>query len=487
MTLSNVIASRRPYRRLLLAAALAAAPGGAHAQLANVNPSAVSPPPPPFTAIPAQTPGPGSITVRLDARINSYFNVGSDSGRNATVVTPNGANGQPNTKLANYAFGSYARLFPAFDGIAGNGLKYGAFLEIRQDQGAPPGGGVNGSISASNRSRAALFYRRQFAYVGADQYGTLRYGATDQATGLLLTGTFENFNDGGWNGDKPSYFTNGTTLTWPFPGQAILGVTEKIVYLSPQYQGFDFGLSFEPNTGVMNGGPGNCPYNYTSPSPVGVNGPLNQGNGTGCDAASATATGDAARRRNMVDGALRWRGVLGPVGIAATVGGMVGGRVLDNSTPAAATQFTNLSVFDTGLVFTYGGLALGGHITTGQANGSFNLKQSGQRNSFAWLAGGSYAFGPFIIGASYFDYASAGVKGALSDPTVGNRREQGISAGGTYTFAPGMNVFLSYLYGTRAQGGFDFLSGAVSSAGARVVTHNNVLAQGIQIGTQFRW
>ena len=42
-------------------------------------------------------------------------------------------------------FAEYARLYPGFDGIAANGLKYGAFLEIRQDNAAPPGGGINGS------------------------------------------------------------------------------------------------------------------------------------------------------------------------------------------------------------------------------------------------------------------------------------------------------------------------------------------------------
>ena len=470
-------------RIALVSSILAGLASPAWAQFANVNPVAVSPPPAPFTSIPSQTPGPGSITVRLNARVNVYFYTGADSGRN-TTVTPSGSNGQSNTKLAGYGMGSYARLYPGFDGVAGNGLKYGAALEIRQDQASPPGGGINGSVSASNRSRGALYFRREMAYVGADNYGFVRYGATDQPTALFATGLFENVSDNGWNGDVLNFFTSNTQLTWPFPDVGALYTTEKVVYLSPRWQGFDFGVSFEPNTGTVNGGPGNCPYNYTSST--GLTGPLNQGNGTGCDAATSTSSGDITRRRNTVDGALRYRGAFGPVGVVVTAGGMLSGSVADNATPARQ-PYNGLSVFDSGMQLTYGGLAVGGHITTGESNGQFNLQQKGQINSFAWLVGGSYAIGPIVFGGSYYNFSSAGSKTFSSAPTVGNRREQGVYIGGTYSFAPGMNVFLTYLYGTRSQGGIDLLSGAASSATSRVVTHNNVQAQGFGIGTQFRW
>src|SRR5262249_426293 len=149
-------------------------------------------------------------------------------------------------KLAPYLFRESARLYPGFDGIAANGLKYGAALEIRQDQASPPGGGANGSISATSRSRGALYFRREFAYLGADHYGFLRYGSTDQPTSLFLTGTFENFDNSGWNGD-PFMFTTNSTPNWPFADQSALYTTSKVVYVSPKFLDLvDFGVSFEP-------------------------------------------------------------------------------------------------------------------------------------------------------------------------------------------------------------------------------------------------
>ena len=91
---------------------------------------------------------PGTYTVRLQGRLTAYFAVGTDSLRGGGTVT-NAAGSAPvalNTKQAPYTIYEYARLYPSFDAEAANGLKYGAFLEIRQDNGQPPGGGVNGSI-----------------------------------------------------------------------------------------------------------------------------------------------------------------------------------------------------------------------------------------------------------------------------------------------------------------------------------------------------
>ena len=104
-------------------------------------------------------------------------------------------------KQANYTFGSYMRLYPGFDGLSANGLKYGASVEIRQDNTSGAGGGQFGSISNSNRARGELYVRRSWGYLGTDQLGTIRLGSTDQPSSLYMTGSFENFNDGGVNGD----------------------------------------------------------------------------------------------------------------------------------------------------------------------------------------------------------------------------------------------------------------------------------------------
>jgi hypothetical protein len=245
----------------------------------------------------------------------------------------------------------------------------------------------------------------------------------------------------------------------------------------------DFGVAFEPNTGTV----GYSQCNGTTAAPSAANGY----SGTGCDAASSTSvTGENARRRNTIDAALRVRTAVGPVGLAGTVGYIGSANVANNATPPAALQYQGLSVLDVGAQITVGGLAVGGHFTGGKINGSWQLSPQGADNSIAWIGGASYAVGPLIFGASYFNYMSPGAKSNLTPAVVGNRTEYGIAAGSTLTLAPGAYVFLSYIYGARHQSGVDFISGTVSDANSGagfVKTNNNVQSQAIEIGTQFRW
>ena len=297
-------------------------------------------------------PTPGTVTVRLNGRFRFYAYMANDSDVNnnasgtstgtvnaAGVGTATGAN-----KLANYGFAEFARLYPGFDGIAANGLKYGANLEIRQDQNSGAGGGAYGSISQTSRTRAGLYFRRAWGYLGTNELGTIRVGSIDSASSLYMTGNFENFNDGGWNGDAPGFIAGNAQLTWPFADVGNLYTTNKIVYLSPQIFGFDAGVSFEPSTAALNGG-NNCGTgsplgtNFVNPAgtftaAAGANG---QGvSGAGCDRLSSSpSNAESGRRRNTFDGLLRYRGAFGPVGIAATAGYIGGGHVLDNQTGVA--------------------------------------------------------------------------------------------------------------------------------------------------------
>jgi len=149
-----------------------------------------------------------------------------------------------------FSLGSYIRLYPGFDGMAANGLRYGVSAEIRQDAGASTaanqvngasGGGAAGSISTQNQKRSFLYWRRAYGYIAGDSWGTLRFGSGDGPSGLYMTGNFENFNDSGWNGDLPSFFVNAPA--WPFADVGSVYTTNKIVYLSPAWAGFEVGAS----------------------------------------------------------------------------------------------------------------------------------------------------------------------------------------------------------------------------------------------------
>ena len=464
----------------------------------------------------AQTasPAPGTVTVRLNGRFRFFAGVVSDRSANnnaagSSTGTVNAAGQGTLTgtnKQSSYAFGNYARLYPGFDGVAANGLKYGASLEIRQDQNSGAGGGVYGSISQQNRARSGLYFRREWGYIGTDQLGIIRLGSTDGPSSLYMTGNFENFNDGGLNGDAPGLWSQNIYMTWPFADVGNTYTTTKAIYLSPQVYGFDFGVSYEPGTGnVLNNNACNgATYqavNFvnsagaftpaTGANSAGVSGP-------GCDRLSSSPiNGESARRRNTVDALLRYRGTFGGFGIAATGGYIGGSHVLDNSgfafnnNPLAAgglrPNYDGLSVGDFGLAVTYGGFSVGGKYQFGRMNGQWSLVPKGLQDSQAMLAGFSYTYGPFIVGAHYLQYLSAGDPGNAYFGR--NRREEGVAAGGTYSLAPGLSLFASYLWNERKQSGYNFITGqGVTAANPSGNPFSNkVTGQVFALGTSFSW
>jgi len=498
-------------RKLLLASVAVLGAWGAVAPDASaqqvISPTYMGPGNPP-----SPSPQPGQVVVRLNGRFRFYAagvwdqdnnnnTAGSASGNSnaAGLGTLTGGN-----KLATYTFGEYARLYPGFDGIAANGLKYGASLEIRQDQNSGAGGGAFGGISQQSRARGGLYFRREWGYLRTDQIGTFRFGSIDQPSSLYMTGNFENFNDGGWNGDVPGMISNGPT--WPFADVGNYYTTSKIVYLSPQFFGVDGGVSYEPNTGNVGGvntngcgGGGPVGSSFVSGIGGGVAAP-------GCDRLSSSPNNaESGRRRNTFDVLLRYRGSFGPVGVAATGGYIGGGNVQDNSglpfnnnplttvtningtTTGIRSQFEGLSVGDFGAQVTVAGFSFGGKYQFGRFNNQWSLLPSGLPDSQAWLVGGSYTIGPVIVGAHYFNYLNSG---DLANAALGRRRlEQGFAAGGTYSIAPGVSLFLSYLWGERRQNGFNFVTGqGVTTTSPQGNPYNNkVQSQLLSLGTAFSW
>jgi len=436
-------------------------------------------------------PTPGTVTVRLNGRFRFYAAAVAD--RNTDITSPlpsTTAVGASTTggRQVGYTFGNYARLYPGFDGVAANGLKYGASLEIRQDSGgltARAGGGAVGSISGQNQGRSQLYFRREWGYIGTDQLGTLRVGSIDSASSLYMTGNFENFNDGGLNGDAPAFVTPNNQITWPFADVGNMYTTSKAVYLSPQFFGFDAGVSFEPNTGNVA---------LASHCDSGIGGSI------GCERLGSTYNNaESGRRRNTLDALLRYRGTFGGFGIAATGGYIHSSNVKDISSErpfnsnrnapglGIRDQFDGLEVGDFGLALTYGGLSVGGKYQFGRFNGQWNLAPKGVADGEAILGGASYTFGPIIVGAHYLNYKSAG---DIGNAYFGRqRKEQGVAAGATYSLAPGLSIFLSYLFTERKQNGFNFATGqgvtATSPGGNR--DHNKVTAQVLSVGTSFSW
>ncbi|WP_158742178.1 porin [Acidisphaera sp. L21] len=440
-------------------------------------------------------PTPGTVTVRLNGRFRFYAGITSEgasravTNNTATALTSGGTANQGSNKISNYGFVDYARLYPGFDGVAANGLKYGASIEIRTENAALSGGGVAGSINSADRERNDLYIRRQWGYIGTDKFGTLRLGSADGPTSLMLTGTSENFNDGNWNGDAPDFLPGANVITWPWADTSGEYTTTKAVYLSPQFYGVDIGLSYEPST--SNG-------NYTNADCGGFanNGGTTIVTGTGvasagCDTLSSTSIiGETARRRNTYEAEARYRGTFGPIGVAATGSWVGSGRVQYAGVSAPSIRYDDLGIMDFGLALTYGGFGLQGNYQRGHYTGAgYGLAPEGAKQSDAFIVGATYTIGPVIVGASYMDEnnVSQNASAVLQGRQL---REHGVSAGGTYTLAPGVSLFLSYLWDERRQNGVNLVGNASAASGFTTINNNannKLSAQVLSIGTSFAW
>jgi predicted porin len=404
-----------------------------------------------FDAALAQaTQSPGSVTVRLNGRVNWYAGIEASSLDNDTST---------GTKTSTDNFYGYLRLYPGFDGVAANGLHYGAAAEIR----------INGGESASSET---LFVHQAYGYFGLPTLGQISFGQENGPSVIFQTGTFEGFNDGGWDGDIESMIPGAAEVIYPWAdGNSNYNEsTNKITYLSPTLAGFQFGIGFTPNQTAAN---------YTD-APTSVTTPIIGG-----------------MPRNLIDIGGQYTKTFGPVGVQVGLDYTNAGQVNYTGGPTTSpTSYHDLSIFQGGATATIAGFTFGGNAVYGAFNQADSytilLEPDGGTPGVAWLAGAQYTAGPLVVGASFFRFNQTGDipggidagSGATITPaglTTGQQQNEGLAAGGTYTLVPGVNLFVDYLYGFRQQGGYDFATGDAGTA------HNYIQAQLFGIGTQIQW
>lgn len=378
---------------------------------------------------------PGKAVVRFDGAVVTMIGFGGGTNNSATV-----AGGQT---VKNDPFGMimYARMYPAFDAQTTGGLRYGAFAEIR----------ANGTIGGRNAN--TLYWNRAYGYIGGDSWGLVRFGMTDGALALLQVGTFQNFADGGLNGSAPGLLPSSDSYIWRFPfSQGAEYARQQITYLSPKFMGFDAAVSFSPSTANHVGG---------ALADVDTGGSSRQ--------ATSVAAGDLNRYRNRFSVNVRYSNTFGGVGIAANVGYMGSGVVA-----VAGTPQRGLSIFDAGAQLSYMGFSVGGHMSTGTFNGALNLSAPGEKPGTVWLVGASYSTGPWTAGIHYLNASLPG--------TIGNgakRIEQGVGAGVTYAWAPGVRTFVEFVHHDRRENGVDLRRGTGVAS--------KVSGSAIVLGQAFRW
>lgn len=283
---------------------------------------------------------------------------------------------------------------------AANGVSYGVTMELQFDNAQSQGSGT------------VLDTDEAYAWVSSPTLGTLRLGDEDSAANLMQTRV-------------PTVTGLGPDNMWDEyvarspDGQApylISGINDgndatKIIYLSPQFFGFDFGVSFAPN---------------------------------GREGEGFASTSGALQRdptdsiRNELSGAIRYRGSFGNVGVAASFGAMRADAQKVAGVNPVSLQDPH--AYHAGAAITALGLTIGGEYNWGKYGGSATGRtavRSGLGNSNNWAIGATYT----LLGVNVGGFYGQGKRdqGALED-----RKQTIWGLGAAYTIAPGWQIVANY-------------------------------------------
>ncbi|MFC0386457.1 porin [Muricoccus vinaceus] len=434
-------------RKLLLgstavAAAALFAPGGAMAQSLSGD------------AFASSLGSAGASMRGLEVRVGGYY-------RAMYNYTRQTNENNATTRLGSSDFTNEIEIHILASGKAANGLRYGVALEIENDAYRQPQAGNPATNVVSNSGKNTLAYDEAWAYL-AGNWGQIRFGDEDGALGQLQSGHITGFGVGGLDsGDQYQQVIGGNQRA-AFNTVNDPGDNTKLIYLSPQFLGFDAGASFA--------------FNSNDGSNSGCD---SLANATLCDRTSALS-GVNTRRRNEVQAALRWRGSFGPVGLSTTVGYM-GADSIKNTTGISPQR---LDMYWAGIVGTAYGFSVGGWYTGGSANAGFNTKLESRtgapvddRNLDSFLVGATYTIDAITVGGHFARSISAGNQGI----TTGGRTETGFAVGGNYRIAPGLDFFAEYIQTQRKERNFDFVTGNVVSA--TTIANGTGIQQGSNVGT----
>ena len=346
-------------------------------------------------------------------RIGGYFDfslgyVNDNADRN--LVSTDGA-----YSVNRWDFRTDAEVHVLVQGKAANGLTYGARIEFEMDA-----VGVGSAGTAFNTDEV-------WGFVSSPTLGTLRFGDTDSAPGVMQVRPPRYT---GFNGLRVNWVRQGGTR-YQFGSLNDGADNSKIVYLSPQFAGFDFGFSF-----ALNGGEGEREVRGVGVSP---------------DTGTVTAGGlQRARidRENEFGLAIRYRGTFGAVGIAAgfgfTTATAPSNRVRTTSpieTGPLAVRTQNPNAYSFGLNVSFSGLTLGGEYTwgryTGGSPGNVGAAQ-GLGDANHWLLGVGYTISGVDLTANF---------GRGSQPRSGGGNSHStrlFGLGARYSLAPGWALYAYY-------------------------------------------
>ncbi|MFC0410252.1 porin [Roseomonas elaeocarpi] len=394
---------------------------------------------------------PGAATVSGPFTTTSTGVNAGTNGANQTTVTNSPA--VQTARRGKSDLASDAEIHIVANGKATNGLRYGVAMELEVDY-----NNANYSTSSGTRAaKTAIDTDEMWMYIAGD-FGQFRFGDEDNVINLMSVGHVANFGTGGMDGDQNDTITTNSRFATTWTSDT--GDNTKIIYMSPQFFGFDFGGSFAFNTGE--GEDTGCNLGYVTSE---------------CDSANAF-TGSSPRRRNEVAAIVRWRGSFGGVGLQAA-GGLWHSdvtKVLGVTSTRGIGLGKEMNVGYAAAQATAYGFTVGGEYYWGSTNATFNpLVRSdiSQQNLKNFFGGISYTIGPVTVGANYARQLSAG-----SQSVAAVRQEGGWAIGATYVLAPGLSLVADFVDQSRKERGFNF---STASAGA---SNNRADVRSVLIGTR---
>jgi predicted porin len=115
----------------------------------------------------------------------------------------------------------------------------------------------------------------------------------------------------------------------------------------------------------------------------------------------------------------------------------------------------------------------GANIKGGAVADKYAFRVRGGRNALAYIVGGTYTTGPYVVGASFFDSQTAAGPGKNGNTAGKTLSEYGVAVGANYIVAKPLSLFIQYMYGHRHA--------------YNIAPQGNNQAQGVAMGATFKW
>lgn len=366
--------------------------------------------------------GAGGLTVRLGgyfAFTGALIQDDWDRGRSRNTVT--GVNNAQARQRGDFRNDMELNVF--IDGRASNGMTYGAVFEFQMD-----------NVVATAGDGTTVSFDEMYGFITMPNLGTIRFGQEDNAASLLQVRAPASAALGGDAEWDEFIVQTGLADGSPY---IISGINDgndatKIIYLSPQFAGFDFGLSYAFNSG--------------------------EGERTNNEGSTTSAQRDYLGLTNEVSAAVRYRGTFGAIGVQAGFGAMFADAPRQNASGTAFGGTGNprpqqVNAYTVGAAITAYGFGFGGEYTWGQYRGASvgrTAVNAGVDEASHYIIGATYTMGPVVFGGVFGQgfqgngVAATGTGAGRTFRDLDDRTHTVWGVGVAYNLAPGLVLFALY-------------------------------------------